>query len=137
MLTQLPDAILEERIIRHLAATAATGRTQRMIRRGEGQRNRAGSHGQQQFLVSSPHLNAPNIDSVSASSAQRGNSESTPSIVSSSQSSPLPIGNESPNDEAHSVHVQADHSPLLMSGTNSTASRATVSANRCSLVTFV
>lgn len=59
---------LEERIIRHLAAAAAMGRTHHVSRR-EGARNRstAHGHGQPQFLVFSANPNAPSSATVSAS----------------------------------------------------------------------
>ena len=62
------DAELEERILQHLAAAAAMGRSHQHGRR-EGQRNRSGSHGSPQFLVFSAHPNTP-AGSVSSSSAQ-------------------------------------------------------------------
>lgn len=68
---QLPvvgnDAELEERILRHLAAAAAMGRSHHLGRR-EGQRNRSGSHGRPQFLVFSAHPNTPSAGSISSSS---------------------------------------------------------------------
>ncbi|KAL6508431.1 hypothetical protein OROHE_021564 [Orobanche hederae] len=49
------DAELEDRIIQHLAAAAAMGRTQRIARR-EG-RIRSSAHARPQFVVYSPHPN--------------------------------------------------------------------------------
>ncbi|KAM0864040.1 hypothetical protein ACQ4PT_044195 [Festuca glaucescens] len=63
------DAELEERILQHLAAAAAMGRSHHLGRR-EGQRGRSGFHGHPQFLVFSAHPNTPSAGSVSSSSAQ-------------------------------------------------------------------
>ena len=67
---QLPLGVnnteLEERIIQHLAAAAAMGRTHHIGRR-EVQRSRSSSHGHPQFLVFSTHPGAPPSEHVSAS----------------------------------------------------------------------
>uniref|UniRef100_A0A5B6Z5S2 RING-type E3 ubiquitin transferase n=1 Tax=Davidia involucrata TaxID=16924 RepID=A0A5B6Z5S2_DAVIN len=51
------DAELEERIIQHLAAAAAMGRSHHIARR-DGPRSRSSAHGRPQFLVFSTHPNA-------------------------------------------------------------------------------
>ncbi|KAL3623463.1 hypothetical protein CASFOL_032279 [Castilleja foliolosa] len=56
------DAELEERIIQHLAAAAAMGRTHRTARR-ESSRTRLSAHARSQFVVYSPrHANGPSTD---------------------------------------------------------------------------
>nr|XP_043630681.1 E3 ubiquitin-protein ligase RHF2A-like [Erigeron canadensis]XP_043630688.1 E3 ubiquitin-protein ligase RHF2A-like [Erigeron canadensis] len=61
------DSELEDRIIQHLAAAAAMGRTHHVGRR-EGSRNRSAAHSRPQFLVFSTNPNAPPAVAVSASS---------------------------------------------------------------------
>lgn len=69
------DADFEERILHHLAATAAMGRTHHLGRR-EGQRIRSSAHGHPHFLVFSTQPVAP---SSSPNSAAGGTgSPSTP-----------------------------------------------------------
>lgn len=60
------DSELEDRIIQHLAAAAAMGRTHHVGRR-EGSRNRSAAHGRPQFLVFSTNPNAPSAATISAS----------------------------------------------------------------------
>ncbi|KAJ9554857.1 hypothetical protein OSB04_009471 [Centaurea solstitialis] len=62
------DSELEDRIIQHLAAAAAMGRTHHVGRR-EGSRNRSAAHGRPQFLVFSTNPNAPSAATISASAA--------------------------------------------------------------------
>ncbi|KAL2554154.1 E3 ubiquitin-protein ligase [Forsythia ovata] len=99
---QLPvgmnDPELEERIIQHLAAAAAMGRTHHITRR-EGSRSRLSGHGRPQFVVLSTHPNASSAGSVSASPAA-GEAEpeaaattlTIPSSVQSNQLSPSSSG---------------------------------------------
>ncbi|XP_010237621.1 E3 ubiquitin-protein ligase RHF2A isoform X2 [Brachypodium distachyon] len=63
------DAELEERILQHLAAAAAMGRSHHLGRR-EGQRGRSVSNNRPQFLVFSAHPNTTSAGSISSSSAQ-------------------------------------------------------------------
>lgn len=60
------DSELEDRIIQHLAAAAAMGRTHQVARR-EGLRNRSATHNRPQFLVFSTNTNAPSGATISAS----------------------------------------------------------------------
>nr|GEY26561.1 E3 ubiquitin-protein ligase RHF2A-like isoform X1 [Tanacetum cinerariifolium] len=57
------DSELEDRIIQHLAAAAAMGRTHHVGRR-EGSRNRSAAHNRPQFLVFSTNPNAPSAGPV-------------------------------------------------------------------------
>ncbi|XP_038705632.1 E3 ubiquitin-protein ligase RHF2A [Tripterygium wilfordii] len=86
------EAELEERIIQHLAAAAAMGRSRHIARR-EGHRNRSSAQGRPQFLVFSTHPNAPPVPS---SPSQSGEGGSPPSIaVATPSSPPLAVGTES------------------------------------------
>lgn len=73
-LPHLQDSELEERIIQHLAAAAAMGRTRHMARR-EGQRSRSGAQRPSQVMVFSTH---PSTDSIS--SAPNGENELSPAV---------------------------------------------------------
>ncbi|CAH1429508.1 unnamed protein product [Lactuca virosa] len=82
---------LEDRIIRHLAAAAAMGRTHHVSRR-EGSRNRSTGHGQPQFLVFSANPNAP------SSATDPGGVEGEPvGVTSASPSVPLRSTSETAN----------------------------------------
>ncbi|XP_020080464.1 E3 ubiquitin-protein ligase RHF2A-like isoform X2 [Ananas comosus] len=70
------DADLEERIIQHLAAAAAMGRTYRIHRR-EGNRGRPADHGRTQHMVYSRRQSAPPAVSSSPLSANRGEDENS------------------------------------------------------------
>ncbi|KAF7042992.1 hypothetical protein CFC21_052458 [Triticum aestivum] len=89
------DAELEERILQHLAAAAAMGRSHQHGRR-EGQRNRSGSHGRPQFLVFSAHPNTP-AGSVSSSSTQ-GEGNQSPGVLTydAEQDAVVSSGNSTP-----------------------------------------
>ncbi|XP_073054783.1 E3 ubiquitin-protein ligase RHF2A-like isoform X6 [Primulina eburnea] len=89
------DSELEERIIQHLATSAAMGRA-RQLARIEGRRSRSYAQGHPHFLVFSTHLNGPSATSV-ASSANERDGSSTPHIVriAASNSSLLTIGENS------------------------------------------
>ncbi|KAJ1392755.1 Zinc finger, RING-type [Sesbania bispinosa] len=63
------DADLEERIIQHLAAAAAMGRANHLVRR-EVQRTRSSAHGHPHFLVFSTQPFAPSLSPDSA--AEKG-----------------------------------------------------------------
>lgn len=61
------DSELEDRIIQHLAAAAAMGRTHHHMGRREGSRNRSAGHSRPQFLVLSANPNGPSGATISAS----------------------------------------------------------------------
>ncbi|KAJ6778561.1 ZINC FINGER RING/FYVE/PHD-TYPE [Salix koriyanagi] len=82
------DSELEERIIQHLAAAAAMGRTRHFSRR-EGQRNRASSHGRPHFLVFSTHPGAQPSGHVSSSLTQIGAENEPAPVTVASPSTPL------------------------------------------------
>ncbi|XP_059300288.1 E3 ubiquitin-protein ligase RHF2A-like isoform X2 [Lycium ferocissimum] len=73
------DSELEERIIQHLAAAAAMGRTRHLARR-EGPRGRSSAQGRPHFLVFSTHPNAPSPAGAS-SSTRRSRGEPTPEVL--------------------------------------------------------
>lgn len=64
------DSELEERIIQHLAAAAAMGRSQHITRR-EGHQGRSSAHGHPQFLVFSTNPNASSVNLAPATFAHR------------------------------------------------------------------
>ena len=115
-LLQLPssatDSELEERIIQHLAAAAAMGRTRHLARR-EGPRGRSSAQGRPQFLVFSTHPNAPPLAGAS-SSTQRSGGEPTPEDLVSGQDSAIVSGQ--PVTQPSSF--QADQVPASGSGSN-------------------
>ncbi|KAF9664842.1 hypothetical protein SADUNF_Sadunf16G0060100 [Salix dunnii] len=111
------DSELEERIIQHLAAAAAMGRTRHFGRR-EGQRNRASSHGRPHFLVFSTHPGAQPSGHVSSSLTQIG-AENEPAPVSvASPSTPLTSVGDEPSQ-------QALQSPSVLTDQSSSASGST------------
>ncbi|KAL5205100.1 hypothetical protein ABZP36_009971 [Zizania latifolia] len=122
-LLQLPvvgnDAELEERILQHLAAAAAMGRSHHLGRR-EGHRGRSGSHGCPQFLVFSSHPNMPSAGSMPSSSLQ-GEEDNEPSLVPTAgelsihASTHEEAGNQSPG----MLTYDADQDAVVSSG-NST-----------------
>ena len=125
---QLPvganDPELEERIIQHLAAAAAMGRTHHIARR-EGQRSRSSVHGRSHFLVFSTHPNGTASGPVPASLAQVGENEPT-AITVASPSIPLPVGGDESSEEIPQFSsVQSDH-------ISASASRSTVTPRRIS-----
>ncbi|KAI3512023.1 hypothetical protein L1887_19186 [Cichorium endivia] len=94
------ESELEDRIIRHLAAAAAMGRTHHVSRR-EGSRNRSTGHGQPQFLVFSSNPN--NVPSSATVSASVDPGEPT-AVTSASPSVPLgvePIQSRSTSENAN------------------------------------
>ncbi|KAA0043784.1 hypothetical protein IC582_009187 [Cucumis melo] len=108
---------LEERIIQHLAAAAAMGRTHHIGRR-EG-RSRSSSHGRPHFLVFSTHPGGP-PEHVSAS----GVHTEPAGITVASPSSPLtPRGDEPSHHIAQFPSIQTDHVSRSASGSNFSASR--------------
>ncbi|CAA7394720.1 unnamed protein product [Spirodela intermedia] len=81
------DAELEERIIQHLAAAAAMGRTRHLGRRDGGRRRPAGGQGHHpQFLVFPAHPHYP----LPPSSEERETDGDHPSVGASSAASPSP-----------------------------------------------
>ncbi|XP_073275035.1 E3 ubiquitin-protein ligase RHF2A-like isoform X2 [Primulina huaijiensis] len=88
------DLELEDRIIQHLAAAAAMGRTQRIDRR-EDYRNLSSVHARPQFRVISTHPNASSTGNVSASRAPGGSETEPAASVLTNTSVPLTVvGNE-------------------------------------------
>ncbi|KAL3335880.1 hypothetical protein AABB24_031879 [Solanum stoloniferum] len=106
------DSELEERIIQHLAAAAAMGRTRHFARR-EGPRGRSSAQGRPQFLVFSTHPNAPPLAGAS-SSTQSSGGEPTPEVLVSGQDSAIVSGQ--PVTQPSSF--QADQVPASGSGSN-------------------
>ncbi|KAL0346948.1 UNVERIFIED_CONTAM: E3 ubiquitin-protein ligase RHF2A [Sesamum calycinum] len=82
------DPELEERIIQHLAAAAAMGRTRRIARR-EGSRSRSSAHSQPQFVVFSANPNSSSTAPVSASLSPGGAETEPAATTGTSPSSPL------------------------------------------------
>lgn len=74
------DGELEERIMQHLAAAAATRRSHRHARR-EGHRGRSGAHGRTQIVVFST-TDTTSSDPISSDSRHIGDSEHSPDTVS-------------------------------------------------------
>ncbi|KAJ0952767.1 putative transcription factor C2H2 family [Helianthus annuus] len=80
---------LEDRIIQHLAAAAAMGRTHHHMGRREGSRNRGSTgHGRPQFLVFSANPNGPSGATVSASGSPV-QEQAEPTAVDSARASAL------------------------------------------------
>ncbi|WMV35688.1 hypothetical protein MTR67_029073 [Solanum verrucosum] len=119
------DSELEERIIQHLAAAAAMGRTRHLARR-EGPRGRSSAQGRPQFLVFSTHPNAPPLAGAS-SSTQRSGGEPTSEVLVSGQDSAIVSGQ--PVTQPSSF--QADQVPASGSGSNAAVNQlGTSSINR-------
>nr|CAD1828091.1 unnamed protein product [Ananas comosus var. bracteatus] len=104
------DADLEERIIQHLAAAAAMGRTYRIHRR-EGNRGRPADHGRTQHMVYSRHQSAPPAVSSSPLSANRGEDESVPAINSLNPSAPIASGTNFANSPGLSNNRNSSGQP--------------------------
>ncbi|KAG6525192.1 E3 ubiquitin-protein ligase RHF2A-like [Zingiber officinale] len=98
------EAEFEERLMQHLAAAAAMGRVHHISRR-DGHRGRSGSHHHPQFLIFSPHPNAPYVGYRSSSSAQEEN-EPTAST-----------------EETHPISIQAEQNDAIASETITNHSR--------------
>ncbi|XP_028944547.1 E3 ubiquitin-protein ligase RHF2A-like [Malus domestica] len=112
------DAELEERIIQHLAAAAAMGRSRHIARR-EGQRNRSSAQGRPQYLVFSTHPNTPPAP-VSSSPDQMEEGEPAPSVAVTFPSPPTNIGEES-SQMATPVH-SSQSGPMAASVSGSSVS---------------
>ncbi|XP_075517453.1 E3 ubiquitin-protein ligase RHF2A-like isoform X2 [Primulina tabacum] len=97
------DLELEDRIIQHLAAAAAMGRTQRIDRR-EDYRNLSSVHARPQFMVFSTHPNASSTGIVSASRAPGGSETEPAASMLTNSSVPLTVvGNEGHENVSSSV----------------------------------
>uniref|UniRef100_A0A0E0J3G3 RING-type E3 ubiquitin transferase n=1 Tax=Oryza nivara TaxID=4536 RepID=A0A0E0J3G3_ORYNI len=113
------DAELEERILQHLAAAAAMGRSHHLGRR-EGHRGHSGSHGRPQFLVFSSHPNMPSAGSVSSSSVQgEVDNESSPVHTTGELSLHANTHEEAGNQSPGMLTYDADQDAVVSSG-NST-----------------
>ncbi|XP_060172998.1 E3 ubiquitin-protein ligase RHF2A isoform X1 [Lycium barbarum] len=117
------DSELEERIIQHLAAAAAMGRTRHLARR-EGPRGRSSAQGRPHFLVFSTHPNAPSPAGAS-SSTRRSGGEPTPEVLVSGQNSAIVSGQ--PVTQPSSF--QADQVPASGSGSNVAVNQLGTSSN--------
>ncbi|KAH6797523.1 RING-H2 group F2A [Perilla frutescens var. hirtella] len=73
------DAELQERIIQHLAAAAAMGRTHRIARR-EGSRSRSSAHARPQFVVFSGHHPGSSAGSGGEETEPAAATENNPSV---------------------------------------------------------
>ncbi|CAK7342123.1 unnamed protein product [Dovyalis caffra] len=117
------DSELEERIIQHLAAAAAMGRTRHFGRR-EGQRNRSSAHGRPHFLVFSAHPGSQPSGHVSSSLTQLGGENEPAPVSVASPSTPLTSGGDEPSQQALQF-------PSILTDQSSSASGSTViPANR-------
>ncbi|XP_073270247.1 E3 ubiquitin-protein ligase RHF2A-like isoform X3 [Primulina huaijiensis] len=86
------DSELEERIIQHLAGSAAMGRA-RQLARIEGRRSRSSAQGHPHFLLFSTHPNGPSATMVASSVNERDGSSTPPVVrIVASNSSLLTIG---------------------------------------------
>jgi hypothetical protein len=124
---QLPvvgnDAELEERILQHLAAAAAMGRTHHLGRsevgRREGHRGRSGSHNRPQFLVFSAHPNSPSAGVVSSSAHGEGDNDSNPVSPRAVSSPRANFSGETGNQSPGMLTYDAEQDAVVSSG-NST-----------------
>ncbi|KAG5566440.1 hypothetical protein RHGRI_002123 [Rhododendron griersonianum] len=121
------DAELEERIIQHLAAAAAMGRTRHIARR-EGQRNRSSAQGRPHYLVFSTHPNGPPVASVSSSPTQSIESDSASSAAVAEPTSLITVGEDSTqivpprSSQADQIYASASRSSVLASNHHGTSS---------------
>ena len=119
---QLPvgvsDPELEERIIQHLAAAAAMGRTGH-FGRGGGQRNRSSPHGRPHFLVFSTHPGAQPSGHVSSSLSQLGRENEPAAGSVASPSTPLTSVEDEPSQQTLQL-------PPILTDQSSSASGSTV-----------
>ncbi|KAJ4825767.1 hypothetical protein Tsubulata_015902 [Turnera subulata] len=104
------DDELEERIIQHLAAAAAMGRTRHYGRR-EGQRNRSSSHGRPHFLVFSSHPSVPTSSHVHPSMTQLGEGNEPVSVSVASPSTPLISSGDEPSQSTLQFPDQSSSAP--------------------------
>ncbi|KAI8573384.1 hypothetical protein RHMOL_Rhmol01G0273200 [Rhododendron molle] len=121
------DAELEERIIQHLAAAAAMGRTRHIARR-EGQRNRSSAQGRPHYLVFSTHPNGPPVASVTSSPTQSIESYSASSAAVAEPTSLLTVGEDSTqivpprSSQADQIYASTSRSSVLASNHHGTSS---------------
>lgn len=122
------DSELEERIIQHLAAAAAMGRTRHVARR-EGQRNRSSAQGRPHYLVFSTHANGPPVASVSSSPTQSIESESVSSAAAAAQPTSLITRGEDstqivppPSSQADQIYASTSRSSGPASNHHGTSS---------------
>lgn len=113
LMTSLPNQLqmgvddpeLEDRVIQHLAATAAMRRNH-LIARREGSRSRSSAHTHPQFVVLSSHPNASSTGQASASIASVGTeTNSTAATETNSYVPPTSIRNEGP---PHTSSLESD-----------------------------
>ncbi|OIT34234.1 PREDICTED: E3 ubiquitin-protein ligase RHF2A-like [Nicotiana attenuata] len=124
------DSELEERIIQHLAAAAAMGRTRHLARR-EGQQGRSSGQGHPHFLVFSTHPNAPPPAAAAASSStQRSGGVPAPAFLVSGQDSPIvAVGEGSGQLVTQPSSFQADQVSASGSGSNAAVNQLGTSSN--------
>lgn len=95
----------EDRVIQHLAAAAAMGRTH-LIARREGSRSRSSAHAHPQFVLLSSHPNASSTGQASASIASVGTeTDSTAATETNTYVQPSSIRSEGP---PHTSSLQSD-----------------------------
>lgn len=131
------DPELEDRIIQHLAAAAAMGRTH-LIARREGSRGRSSTHAHPQFVMLSSHPNASSTGQASASLASVGTeTDSTAATETSTYVPPPPsIRNEGPPPtslQSDQALASAFGSPAIPSTYHGIPSDNRSSARRSSL----
>lgn len=122
MQLHMGDTDFEERIIQHLAAAAAMGRSHHLGRR-EGQRTRLSAHGHPHFLVFSTQPSAP---SGPDSSAGGGNEPA--GIPIGSLSTPMISDGDEPTQQI--PHLQTQNSSALGSTVMTTNRQGTYSNDR-------
>ncbi|KAJ9184601.1 hypothetical protein P3X46_004313 [Hevea brasiliensis] len=123
------DSDLEERIIQHLAAAAAMGRTHHFGRR-ESQRNRQSSHGRPHFLVFSTHPGAPSSGHVSSSMTQVGGGNEPATAAVASPSAPIAFHeDELPQQTVQFPFAVTDHSSSASGSTIMPTNRQGMSFN--------
>lgn len=128
------DSDLEERIIQHLAAAAAMGRTHHFGRR-EGHRNRQSSHGRPHFLVFSTHPSAPSSGPVSSSLTQVGGEREPATVALASPSAPLTFrGDGLPQQTLQFPSVLTDESSSASGSADIPTNRQGISFNNRSTV---
>ncbi|PIN03340.1 Anaphase-promoting complex (APC), subunit 11 [Handroanthus impetiginosus] len=101
------DPELEDRIMQHLAAAAAMGRTRR-IARGDGSRSRSSGHTYPQFVLFSANPSASSSGPVSASLTPSGAETESPAITVTSPSLSLM------STSVQSNHISASSSRSLV-----------------------
>ncbi|XP_050228367.1 E3 ubiquitin-protein ligase RHF2A [Mercurialis annua] len=122
------DSDLEERIIQHLAAAAAMGRSHHFSRR-EGHRNRQPPHGRPHFLVFSTHPSTPSAGHVS-SSPQVGEENEQAARIVDSPSAPLAFhADELPQESLQFPSAVIDQSSSASGSTVIPTNRQGVSFN--------